>query len=503
MTLAPSESAAPAPPPAQPPAEAATDGDQRPPAVPPPEPSTASTAAEDRAFRLAMVGVVLVATAIQAALLHAVRSTALSATALFDAAQARMLEAGAWFTDPTMAPLGSHHLVPTVANAPLTPLVLAGAGVTGITGATPRRVLFAIVFVAAVVMIGLAVRDLVGPRAGVLAALLGATFPALWVSPATLGPDTAVVGTVALVLLATARFWAHPGTPRAALLGFALALAALARPALALLLVGVGVPLVLLVRGPGRAERLRCLGALVVVFALCLTPWVARGVSLFGVSGALSAPAATVIAGANCPVTYGGPLLGWWSASCVLGPGTSLADERTAIADNRHGGTSYAGAHATSVAVAGVARLGRALNVFRPFQTARLATSLGRPPWVSRLAVWYSWVLVPLAVVGAVICRRRGRLLFPFVALVVLSLLTVALGYANPSDMLPADLAFVALGGVALDAALGAAGRLATPVSGAHAVGSAAARVTTEAEAEPEGGDEPAPEEQTRTGAAP
>lgn len=338
MTLAPSESVTSA----RPSVATAVDGDPRPPATPPPPPSTASTAAEDRAFRLAMVGVVVLAAGIQAVLIHAVRSTALSASALFDAAQARMLEAGAWFTDPTMAPLGSHHLVPTVANAPLTPLVLAGAGVTGITGATPRRILFAVVFVVAVVMVGLAVRDLVGRRAGVLAALLAATFPALWVSPATLGSDTVVVGTVALVLLATARFWLHPGTPGAALLGFALALAALARPDLALLLAGVGVPLILLVRGPGRWERLRCMGALVVIFALCLTPWVARGVSLFGVSGAASAPAATVIAGANCPVTYGGPLLGWWSVSCVLGPGTSLADERTAIADNRHAGTSYA-----------------------------------------------------------------------------------------------------------------------------------------------------------------
>lgn len=137
---------------------------------------------------------------------------------------------------------------------------------------------------------------------------------------------------------------------------------------------------------------------------------------------------------------------------------------------------------------AGAGRLGRALNVFRPFQTVQLAAGLGRPPWASRLAVWYSWLLVPLAVAGAVICRRRRRLLFPFVVLVVLSLLTAALGYGNPSYMLPADLAFVALGGVALDALLGAAGRLAAPVGGAHTVGAAAARVAAESELQGETG---------------
>lgn len=229
-------------------------------------------------FRVAMAGVVVLAAAVQAAVLAVVGSSNLSAWARFDAAQARMLESGAWFTDPTIAPLGSHHLVPTVANSPLTPLVIAGVDVAGMTTSTWHRLVFAGIFVVAVVLIGLAVRDVAGPRPGVLAALLAAVFPPLVVCPATLGADTLVVATVALVLFATTRFWHDPGTPRGALLGFALALAAMARIDLMALVLLIGIPAVLLVRGVVLAGRVRCLGAVLAVFVLCLAPWATRAV---------------------------------------------------------------------------------------------------------------------------------------------------------------------------------------------------------------------------------
>ncbi len=426
-------------------------------------------------FRVAMAGVVVLAAAVQAAVLAVVGSSNLSAWARFDAAQARMLESGAWFTDPTIAPLGSHHLVPTVANSPLTPLVIAGVDVAGMTTSTWHRLVFAGIFVVAVVLIGLAVRDVAGPRPGVLAALLAAVFPPLVVCPATLGADTLVVATVALVLFATTRFWHDPGTPRGALLGFALALAAMARIDLMALVLLIGIPAVLLVRGVVLAGRVRCLGAVLAVFVLCLAPWAARGAALFSAQGALDAPLAPVVAGANCPETYGGPLLGWWSESCVERPGTTLASERAAIAGNRHAGLAYASGHAGSAVVAGAARLGRALDVFRPSQTARLATATGRPLWTGRLGVVATWLAVPLAVVGAIVARRRRILLFPFVALVALSLLASVLGYGDPRAMLPADVGFVALSGVALDAGARQLGRLMAPPAGAHRAGAHAA----------------------------
>ena len=448
-------------------------GGERTPAAP--QGVAAPGGATGHQFRLAMVAVVVVAGAIQAVLLGATAGSGLSAAARFDAAQARLLVAGAWFADPSIAPLGSHHLVPTVANSPLTPLVLAGADVAGLATPSWHRALFALVFVVAVAVLGLAVRDLAGPRAGVLAALLAAVFPPLFVSPATLGSDTLVVATVALVLYSVARFWGDPRTPRGALLGFSLALAALARVDLVLLVPLVGLPIVFAVRGPATAERLRCLGAVLAVFALCVAPWAARGIGLFSVSGAVSAPLAQVVAGANCPATTGGALVGWWSESCVGRPGTTLASERDAIATNRRAATTYVTAHPATAVSTAAARLGRALGVFRPFQTARLATAEGRPLWASRVGAVTLWLLVPLAVVGALVGRRRRVPLFPFVGLVIVSLLGVTLGYGAPRYMLPAEVAFVALGGVALHAGLGVLGRLTAAPTGAHRAGAGGA----------------------------
>ena len=58
------------------------------------------------------------------------------------------------------------------------------------TGPTAHMVFLAILFVASVVLAGVTLRDLAGERAGILGALVFATFPLLWVNPATVGPET-------------------------------------------------------------------------------------------------------------------------------------------------------------------------------------------------------------------------------------------------------------------------------------------------------------------------
>jgi hypothetical protein len=422
--------------------------------LPPDTPGAAVAGMSPHRFRAALTGVLALAAGIQAIVLAEIGRHAPSAGARFDAAQARALASGAWFIDPTIAPLGSHHLVPTVANAPLTPLVLVTADLSDLTAAASHRLVFSVIFVVAVGLVGIALRDLAGPRAGVAAALLVAVFPPLWVSPVTLGSDTLVVATVSLVLFATARFWIRPGTSGGALLGLAVALAALARADLVLLVVGVGIPVVLVSRGLTATARLRSLGALLAVFVLVLSPWAARGIGLFSASEAFDAPLAPVVAGANCAPAYGGPLLGWWSAACVRGPGRTLASERAAISANRAAANDYASGHTGSAVGAAAARVGRALDLFRPFQTARLAAASGRPVGISQVGVVSTWLLAVLAAIGAVVARRRRVLLFPFLSLIALSLLVALLSYGDPRVMVPADLAAAALGGLALDAGL-------------------------------------------------
>ena len=102
-------------------------------------------------------------------------------------------------------------------------------------------------------------------------------------------------------------------------------------------------------------------------------------------------------------------------------------------------------------------RLGRLWNVYRPLQGVQLETAVGRPAWVSRLGLWYFYVLVPVAVAGAVVLRRRRTLVFPFLSMIILSSVTAILAYGDARFALEADVAMAMLAGVALDAAIHAA----------------------------------------------
>ncbi len=100
----------------------------------------------------------------------------------------------------------------------------------------------------------------------------------------------------------------------------------------------------------------------------------------------------------------------------------------------------------------GLIRVLRLWNVYDPVEQARLETAVGRPFWVSNLSLWSFYLLVPLAALGAVVLRHRRLLLFPFVAVVLLSTVTAFLSYGDARFRVEADVALAMLAGVALDA---------------------------------------------------
>ncbi len=395
-----------------------------------------------------------VAAGIQALFIHAVsRRPVLPTAGWYDTVQARELVRGYWLVDPNQATTGAHLLVPTAAHPPLPTLLVAMADVAGATGATAHMVFLALLFVASVILAGVTVRDLVGERAGLLAALVFATFPLLWVNPATVGPETAVIAVSTLTLFAAVRYWARPTYAHAALVGLALGLAALSRSDLVVLVIVVGLPLGLLVRGVSWGARIRCLAVMGVLFLLVVGPWVGRNVALFGHTVVLSQDYGPVVAGANCPATASGPLEGWWSPDCADRIPVAGQPERITTDAQVRAARAYVD-HRGATASLGVAaaRLGRLWNVYRPMQTAELEAAAGRPVWVSRLGLWSFIALVPLAVIGAVALRRRLLLLFPFVALIGLASVTAVLAYGDPRYAVEADVALALLAGVALDA---------------------------------------------------
>jgi 4-amino-4-deoxy-L-arabinose transferase-like glycosyltransferase len=310
-------------------------------------------------------------------------------------------------------------------------------------------------FVVSVVLAGVTVRDLAGERAGVLAALVFATFPLLWVNPATVGPETTVIAVTTLLLFAAVRFWAGPSSGHAALVGLALGLCALTRTDLVALVVVVGLPLGLLVKRASWTARIRAIAVMGAIALLVVGPWVGRNLFLFGHSVVLSEEYGPVVAGANCSTTASGDLEGWWSPTCLARVPETGQAASVITADQFHVGRVYVSEHPGSSVGVAAARLGRLWNVYRPLQGVNLEVSTGRPAWVSRLGLWYFYVLVPVAVVGAVVLRRRRLLVFPFVAMIVLASVTAVLAFGDARFAVEADVAMAMLAGVALDVLVG------------------------------------------------
>ena len=403
-------------------------------------------------FRFWMTAVALLASGIQILFIQAVsHRTTLPSVGHYDTVQAHFLVRGQWFIDPVQAASGSHLLVPTAAHPPLPTLLLGIADVAGATGPTAHMVYLAMLFVASVVLAGITVRDLVGERAGLLASLVFATFPFLWVNPATVGPETTVIAVTTLALFASVRFWNRPSSGHAALVGLSLGLCALTRTDLVALVVLVGLPLGLTVKHVSWSVRLRALAVMGVIALLVVGPWVGRNLSLFGHTVVISEDYGPAVAGANCTTTASGDLEGWWSPTCLARvPDTGQAPS-VITADQVHVGRVYVADHlGSSVGVAAV-RLGRLWNVYRPLQGVNFEVVTGRPAWVSRLGLWYFYLLVPAAVVGALVLRRRRLLLFPFLAMILLSSVTAVLAFGDARFAVESEVAMAMLAGVALD----------------------------------------------------
>ena len=101
-----------------------------------------------------------------------------------------------------------------------------------------------------IVVVGLAGREIVSRRVGLIAAGLTAVYPNVWVQDGMLRSESAAIFTVALTILLAYRFVHRPTILRLAAVGVACGLAALARPELVL-----AVPLLIVPLALGSARR--------------------------------------------------------------------------------------------------------------------------------------------------------------------------------------------------------------------------------------------------------
>jgi 4-amino-4-deoxy-L-arabinose transferase-like glycosyltransferase len=333
--------------------------------------------------------------------------------------------------------LGEGLSVPTAERAPLFPFALAGLAELGVTGGD-ARLLGVVTGAGTIVVVALLARRLAGDRVGLLAAGLAALYPTLIAADGALMTESLYGLLSGLSLIAAYRLLDAPGIGRALVLGAIVGVAAHARAEALLLL-----PLLLLpvLRRPGG---LRAAAAVCLAFAVVLTPWTVRNWLAFDRPVLIATEGGETLAGANCETTYFGSKIGAWSVSCVRFSGRG--NEAAELNEEGRKGIRYALDHLERVPLVAGARLARTWGLWWPPQRPE-----GRAGWVSHLGTGLLLVLVPLALYGLVVLRRRGVPVWIIATPFVTVTLTTLLAYGSARFRHSAELPLVVLAAVALD----------------------------------------------------
>jgi 4-amino-4-deoxy-L-arabinose transferase-like glycosyltransferase len=268
--------------------------------------------------------------------------------------------------------------------------------------------------------------------------------------------DTLATLCIIGLLLGIYAYLARPDLRRALLVGLLTGVTALTRAEMLLVIPLIVAPVMLGRRfgaPEARADRWRHIGAAVGVTLLTLAPWMIFNATRFERPVFISTNEGLTLYGANCPDTYFGPALGFWSINCALTyPMPADFDQSEKSVEFRRAALEYLGDHADRLPSVLVARELRTWSLWRVDQMAFYNTGEGREEWASWTGVIQYWLLVPVAVAGGVILRRRRDVrLLPLLAMPVLVVIVSAVFYGIPRFRLPAEITIVVLAAAALD----------------------------------------------------
>lgn len=367
--------------------------------------------------------------------------------------QAQLLAEGEGYANPFVH-ADTGELVATAQHPPLYSTYLAAVTLLGADTPLAHRLASALLGVATTLLLALLARRLAGNRAGLLAGLIAAVYPNLWINDGLILSESMYALTIAVVLWAAYALWFHPGAWRAAALGAAIAVATLTRSEAVTLYAFLALPLILWVGGLTLRVRIRHLLVCGLVGLATLSPWVIRNLLSFDEPVLLSSGSGYVLDIANCDTTYSGEYLGYWHTDCGA-PSWPTGDESVIEAELRADGIEYITGHISELPVVVLARVGRMWDVYRPFQGVELNTFFERRGEIaSWLGLLMYWVLVPAAVYGLVLCRRRRVTIIPPIALALMVTMTAAMAFGITRYRVPADVALALFAGLAFDAVL-------------------------------------------------
>jgi hypothetical protein len=366
----------------------------------------------------------------------------------------RMLAEGWGFGNPLVWITEHHRYVPSAGHPPLYPVFLGAVSFLGLDTPLGARLATCVLGAGAVAVIGLTGRELVGPRAGIIAAVIAALYPALWINDGMVLSETPFILFVALFLWSAARAWNRPTLLNVAAMSLWIGFAALTRSEAVLFYPLAVLPLV--VRAPGLTTRARLqrLGLAALVALVVIGPWVAYSNDhrfehpMFIVSGS-----GIAMSYGSCDEAYSGTYLGYWYWKCGVGEVTGTKDETIIDTAAREQSLRYIRNHLSEQPKVIAARIGRMFHVYRVQQSLDFDAFFEvRPIWPSRLALATYYPITLLAIVGVVVLWHRKLAVSPYLAVTITTIIGAALTFGITRYRVGFDVAAVVLAAVAVDA---------------------------------------------------
>jgi 4-amino-4-deoxy-L-arabinose transferase-like glycosyltransferase len=367
-----------------------------------------------------------------------------------------------WLMHRTTNPAIPEYL-PGAGHPPLYTIMLAGLYKAGMDTPGDQRIVFPFVGTVGVVLIAAAawlVAGRRGPVVGPIAAFIAATYPMLWINDFRYLSESIYIPILALLVISLYRFAQSPSFGSGVFAGAMFGLASLTRGEGVSILVFT-LPFILWgMKDRPWKKRLMLGGTIVGVMALVMAPWIIYNLNRFDKPVLVTSGTGMVLLYGSCDQTFYGDALGYYSFKC--GDALKPHNERLAPLGEAHADVTarelaldYVREHAGRFPVVALARIGRMWDLYAPFQNVELNDHVeGRGYYPSLIGLWYFWLLLPPAIYGAIVLRRRGTPLSPLLGLAVAVTLTAALTFGVTRYRVPAEVSLVILAAVGLDAAI-------------------------------------------------
>lgn len=367
---------------------------------------------------------------------------------------------------------GVGELIDSAGDPPLFAAYLAAWSKAGFDGVTDHRVAASVWGFALVLAIGLFTRRLAGNVAGVVAAVIAALHPLMWINDIMLLSEGMYQPFVVLMFWAAYEWIREPTRRNVAILGVAIALATMIRAEAISLYAFMVLPLIwwgaTALETLDTRERVRQTVVCGLAGLAVMSPWLVYNNVRFEKPVTISAVTGTVLMGGACDGAWDGPSLGYW-VNCFDEeliaeleadlPGSWPEDEADrvyydeSVVDewNREQALEYYLDNWTRFPKVALARIGRSLELYRVSHTLQMQYRVeGRWEEPSTVGLGVYYTLVPFSVIGALLLRRRGVRLTPLLSMWPMIMLASATTFGLTRYRVPIDIAMIVLASVAL-----------------------------------------------------